>query len=705
MKFIYLIPLLPLVGFLFNLTLGRRLGGKGHGETAGHAHPGPSPIIGLVACGTVALAFLVSLYAVFQARGAAGHTLVETLWEWIPAAPATGVATPFRVDWAYQVDPLSSVMILVVTFVGFLIHVYSVGYMGHDPGYARYMSYLNLFMFAMLTLVLGANYAVLFVGWEGVGLCSYLLIGFWFEKKSAADAGKKAFIVNRIGDAGFLIGVFLIFVTFGSLDLRTVMAAAAHLPVDQAWGGTLTLIGLFLFVGACGKSAQIPLYVWLPDAMEGPTPVSALIHAATMVTAGVYMVARSSTLYAHAPRALLVVAVVGAATAVFAASIGLVQNDIKRVLAYSTVSQLGYMFLACGVGAFAAGIFHLMTHAFFKALLFLGSGSVIHALAGEQDLRKMGGLKDRLPVTHLTMFIGCLAIAGVPFLAGFFSKDEILYSAFKIGGYGRAVWAVGLLTAGMTAFYMFRLFYLTFHGTFRGTPEQASHVHESPSSMTVPLMVLAGGSILAGYLGLPAVTGLPNLLEGFLEPVLAPAHHALGEVLRAQEPGPAAEWVLIGASIAVALIGIFAGRNLYKVRPRIADGLAATFAGAHRLLTNKYYVDELYGALFVRGMALGGGHALHALDRYVVDGGDGEVRPGLGVNGIAWATRDVLAGFSDLWDRHVVDRLVNLTAAVLDNTSYLFRAVQNGLVQHYALSMLIGVFLLIAAGRFVLGLY
>jgi NADH-quinone oxidoreductase subunit L len=706
MKFIYLIPLLPLLGFLFNLTLGRGLGGgKAHGETAGHGHAGPSPIIGLVACGTVALAFLVSLYAVFHARGAPEHTLVETLWEWIPAVSATGVATPFRVDWAYQVDPLSSVMILVVTFVGFLIHVYSVGYMGHDPGYARYMSYLNLFMFAMLTLVLGANYLVLFVGWEGVGLCSYLLIGFWFEKQSASDAGKKAFIVNRIGDAGFLLGVFLIFVTFGSLDFRTVMAAAARLPVDQAWGGTLTVIGLCLFVGACGKSAQIPLYVWLPDAMEGPTPVSALIHAATMVTAGVYMVARSSTLYAHAPRALLVVAVVGALTAIFAASIGLVQNDIKRVLAYSTVSQLGYMFLACGVGAFAAGIFHLMTHAFFKALLFLGSGSVIHALSGEQDLRKMGGLKERLPVTHITMFIGCLAISGVPFLAGFFSKDEILSSAFKIGGYGRVVWAVGLLTAGMTAFYMFRLFYLTFHGAFRGTPEQLSHAHESPSSMAIPLMVLAGGSVLAGYLGLPAVTGLPNLLEGFLEPVLAPAHHALEEVLRAQELGPAAEWVLMGASIAVALIGIFVGRNLYKVSPRTADGLAATFAGAHRLLTNKYYVDEFYGAVFVRGVALGGGHALHGFDRYVVDGGDGEVRPGLGVNGIAWATRDLLAGFSDLWDRHVVDRLVNLTAAVLDHTSYLFRAVQDGLVQHYALSMLIGVFLLIAAGRFVLGLY
>jgi NADH-quinone oxidoreductase subunit L len=439
--------------------------------------------------------------------------------------------------------------------------------------------------------------------------------------------------------------------------------------------------------------------------MEGPTPVSALIHAATMVTAGVYMVARSSPLYAHAPRALLVVAAVGAATAIFAATIGLVQNDIKRVLAYSTVSQLGYMFLACGVGAFAAGIFHLMTHAFFKALLFLGSGSVIHALSGEQDMRKMGGLKDHLPVTHLTMFIGCLAIAGVPFLSGFFSKDEILFSAFRIGGYGQVVWAVGLLTAGLTAFYMFRLFYLTFHGSFRGTPEQQSHLHESPSSMTVPLMALAGGSILAGYLGLPGVSGLPNLLERFLEPVMAPAHHALEEVFRTPEPGPGIEWGLMGASVAVALLGILAGRQLYKVRPEIAEGLASTFGRAHRLLTNKYYVDELYDALFVRGVALGGGYALHALDRYVVDGGDGEVRPGLGVNGIAWVTRDLVANLSDLWDRHVVDRLVNLTAALLDGTSYVFRAVQDGLVQHYALSMLIGIFLMIAAGRFVLGLY
>ncbi|MBI3932100.1 MAG: NADH-quinone oxidoreductase subunit L [Acidobacteria bacterium] len=710
MKYIFLIPLLPLVGFLFNFTIGVRvLGRRGHGHDdhgGGHGeHATPSPLVGLVACGTVALAFLVSVYAALEAHAAPDHTIVETLWTWLPggAAQTSSGLLPFSVDWAYQVDPLSSVMILVVTFVGLLIHVYSVGYMGHDPGYARYMAYLNLFMFAMLTLVLGANYAVLFVGWEGVGLCSYLLIGFWFAKQSASDAGMKAFIVNRIGDAGFLLGIFLIFVTFGSLDFRTIVDAigARHMPVEHAWTGTLTLIGILLFVGACGKSAQLPLYVWLPDAMEGPTPVSALIHAATMVTAGVYMVARSSAIYAHAPKAMLVVAVVGALTAIFAASIGLVQNDIKRVLAYSTVSQLGYMFLACGVGAFAAGIFHLMTHAFFKALLFLGSGSVIHGMSGEQDMRKMGGLKDKMPVTHLTMFVGCLAIAGVPFLSGFFSKDEILWSAYKIGDYGRWVWGIGLVTAGMTAFYMFRLFYMTFHGSFRGTEEQAHHVHESPRTMTVPLLVLAGGSVLAGYLGIPAVTGLPNLFEHFLHPVLEPAHHALAGVFEAPVPGPGVEWGLMGASVLVGLAGIVVGRHFYKSRPEIPEGLATSLAGPHRLLLNKYWVDELYGAIFVRGVALGGGGALHTMDRLVVDGGDGDVRPGLGVNGVAWATRDMVAKLSDFFDRWFVDGAVNLTAFILDNFSYLFRAVQNGLVQHYAWAMLLGVLFMIAASRWI----
>jgi NADH-quinone oxidoreductase subunit L len=717
--FLYWIPLFPLLGFLFNFTigvrvLGRRGHGGDHGRGHGHgdaAHPTPSPVVGLVACAMVALSFLVSVVAVVQSQSAPGHTLVETLWQWIPggAAETASGAAPFSVDWAYMVDPLSSVMLLVVTFVGFLIHVYSIGYMSHDPGYARYMSYLNLFMFAMLTLVLGANYLVLFVGWEGVGLCSYLLIGFWFDRQSASDAGKKAFIVNRIGDAGFALGMFLIFFTFGSLDFRTVMAAAAEMPVEHAWGGTLTVIALMLFVGACGKSAQIPLYVWLPDAMEGPTPVSALIHAATMVTAGVYMVARSAAIYSHSEKAMMLVAVVGALTAIMAASIGLVQNDIKRVLAYSTVSQLGYMFLACGVGAFAAGIFHLMTHAFFKALLFLGSGSVIHAMSGEQDMRNMGGLKKKLPWTHLTMLVGCVAIAGVPPLAGFFSKDEILWSAFKVGGYGWWVWGMGFAVAAMTAFYMFRLYHLTFSGTFRGTHEQEHHVHESPGSMVVPLQVLAVGSIVAGFLGVPAILGhpigFPNWFEHFLEPVFEPAHHALGEVFVAQAPGHDVEWMLMGASVAVAFLGIGVAWSFYKRHPEIPERLAGSLAGVHRLLLNKYYVDEFYGKVFVRGLTLGGGRTLHAMDRYVVDGGDGDVRPGLGVNGVTWAARNVVAGTSNFFDRWFVDGAVNLTAAILDNFSYVFRSVQNGLVQSYALAMLIGVFLIIGAGHFLLKLY
>jgi NADH-quinone oxidoreductase subunit L len=668
-----------------------------------------------VACGTVFASFLVAVYAVVLAWAAPGHALVETLFTWIPGGlGATAVqgqvgTSPFSVDWAYLVDPLSSVMILVVTFVGFLIHVYSVGYMGHDPGYARYMAFLNLFMFAMLTLVMGANYAVLFVGWEGVGLCSYLLIGFWFDRQSASDAGKKAFIVNRIGDAGFLLGIFLVFHTFGSLDFRAVMDAAARMPIESAGVATLTLIGLLLFVGATGKSAQLPLHVWLPDAMEGPTPVSALIHAATMVTAGVYMVARSSVIYAHAPIALTTVAVVGAATAIFAASIGLVQNDIKRVLAYSTVSQLGYMFLGCGVGAFAAGIFHLMTHAFFKALLFLGSGSVIHGLSGEQDMRKMGGLKAKMPWTHKTMLVGCVAIAGIPPLAGFFSKDEILWSAFKIGGYGRIVWAVGFVAAAMTAFYMFRLYHLTFGGSFRGSHEAEHHVHESPPVMVVPLQVLALGSIVAGFVGVPAILGsaigVPNSFEHFLHPVFADAHHALERVFTRPVPGHGVEGSLMLLSVLIAAAGILVAARFYKAHPEIPQRLAASYATAHRVLTNKYYVDELYARLFVRGAALGGGEAFFYGDRYLIDGGDGEVRPGLGVNGVAWMSRDVVARLSDFWDKWIVDGAVNLLAAVCDNLSYVVRAVQNGLVQSYALSTLILLLLLIASGRILLGLY
>jgi NADH-quinone oxidoreductase subunit L len=747
-RFLFLIPLLPLLGFVLNFVFGvrlmrRRLGlpgpglgnwpgghgahaehaGNGHGVDAdahadahGASHGEPPALIGIIACGTVLLSFLVSVYAAWQAHHAPGHTLVETLWTWLPggAAETASGAAPFVVDWAYQVDPLSTVMLLVVTFVGFWIHVYSTGYMSHDPGYARYMAYLNLFMFAMLTLVLGANYLMLFVGWEGVGLCSYLLIGFWFDRKSASDAGMKAFIVNRIGDAGFVLGMFLVFVTFGSLDFRTVSAAAAHLPVEWAWSGALTMIGLFLFVGACGKSAQIPLYVWLPDAMEGPTPVSALIHAATMVTAGVYMVARSSAIYAHAPKAMMVVAVIGAATAILAATIALVQNDIKRVLAYSTVSQLGYMFLACGVGAFTAGVFHLMTHAFFKALLFLGAGSVIHGVSGEQDMRRMGGLRTRMPWTHRTVLIACFAIAGIPPLAGFFSKDEILWSAFKIGGYGRLVWAIGFVVAGLTAYYMFRLYHRTFSGAFRGTDEQDAHVHESPASMIVPLQVLAVGTGFAGLIGIPALIGdvpailglpfhIPNLFEHFLEPVFEPAREGLAEVFTRPAPGHAMEFLLMVLSVAVGLIGIYIAKLAFERRGAVLDPIESGALGLHRVLLNKYYVDELYGRLFVRGAALGGGNALHGVDRFVIDGGDGEVRPGLGVNGLAWATRDVVAAFSNVWDRYVVDGLVNLTAAILDNLSYVFRAVQNGLVQHYALAMFIAVLFMIGVGsRFVL---
>ena len=706
--FLFLIPLLPLVGFLFNFSVGVRVLGR---RSSDH----PSPVIGLVAAGSVLVSFLIAVYGVVQAHQAPGHALIETLFTWLPGGAAETMvggsagATALRVEWAYVLDPLSSVMVLFVTFVGFLIHVYSIGYMGPDPGYARYMAYLNLFMFAMLTLVLGANYAVLFVGWEGVGLCSYLLIGFWFHKQSAADAGKKAFIVNRIGDAGFLAGMFLVFVTFGTLDLRAVMAAAALMPVEQAWGGALTLIGLLLFVGAVGKSAQIPLFVWLPDAMEGSTPVSALIHAATMVTAGVYMVARSAPIYAHAPRAMATVAIVGAATAIVAATIGLVQNDIKRVLAYSTVSQLGFMFLACGVGAFGAGIFHVFTHAFFKALLFLGSGSVIHALSGEQDMRQMGGLRAKLPKTHLTMLVGCIAIAGIPPLAGFFSKDEILWSAYRAGGYGRQVWATSVAAAALTAFYMFRLYWMTFGGSFRGSADDAHQLHESPASMVLPLQVLAVGSLLAGFLGVPGVIGhalgVPNLFERFLEPVFEPAREALAEVFAAPVPGHATELGLMGLSVLVAAAGIFVAWRFYSGTSLAPTRLAAAFPGAYRTLLNKYWVDEAYAAVFVRGLALGGGQALHANDRFVIDGGDGELRAGLGVNGVAWGVRDLIAKASNLWDRYVVDGAVNLTAFLLENLSYVFRAVQSGLVQHYALSMMIGLFLMIAAGRFLLGLY
>lgn len=681
---IWLIPVLPGVGAALNGIFGVRRFGK---RTAA-----------VVACGAMGAALLLSLAAFVQLLGLESREHVAALGPWIPPIAletASGVGA-FEVPWAFRLDPLSGMMSLVVTGIGFLIHVYSVAYMDHEPrgGYVRFFCYLNLFCFFMLTLVLGSTFLVMFVGWEGVGLCSYLLIGFWYHKKSAADAGKKAFVVNRIGDFGFILGIFLVFFTFGTLDFRAVAEAAAGMPVEEGAFGVISLICLLLFVGAVGKSAQIPLYVWLPDAMEGPTPVSALIHAATMVTAGVYMVSRNAVLFTHAPEVMLIVAVVGALTALMAATIGLVQTDIKKVLAYSTVSQLGYMFLATGVGAFAAGAFHLMTHAFFKALLFLGSGSVIHAMNEEQDMRKMGNMKAYMPVTFLTMSIGTLAIAGIPPFSGFFSKDEILYLTFLENPW---LWALAAVTAGMTAFYMARLMFMTFWGEYRGPSwggagheahggahgHAWSGPHESPKLMTVPLQALAIGAIVAGFVGVPAALFGSNLIHGFLEPSFAAqaSHGAEGGHGGGHEGSHAVELALMALSVLVAVGAIALARHLYVRRPEQAERLAAGFAGAHRVLTNKYYVDELYDATAVRG-TMSGARGLWAVDRNVVDGA---------VNGTGWTTR-AAAWVSHVVDKYVVDGLVNLVGRVCTDGSYVFRRAQTGLIQNYAVAALFGVF-------------
>ena len=745
MELIWLIPILPGIGAAINGLIGIRAFNK---QTAG-----------LVACGTMALALALSLNAFWQLLGlpAESRDHVVTLGYWIPPIPlqtVNGIGA-FEIPWAFRLDPLSAMMILVVTGIGFLIHVYSTAYMHDEPrgGYARFFCYLNLFCFFMLVLVLGSTFLTMFVGWEGVGLCSYLLIGYWYEKKSASDAGKKAFIVNRIGDWGFVLGVFLIFFTFGTLDFRAVAHGASTMPVETQFG-VLSAICLLLFVGATGKSAQIPLYVWLPDAMEGPTPVSALIHAATMVTAGVYMVGRNAVLFGHAPIVAQVVMVIGALTALMAATIGLVQYDIKRVLAYSTVSQLGYMFLAMGVGAyamshgwthiglaaFAAGAFHLMTHAFFKALLFLGSGSVIHAMGGEQDMRKMGDLRRYMPVTYMTMMIGTLAIAGIFPLAGFFSKDEILFRAFLTN---KAIWVFGVVTALMTAFYMFRLMSMTFLGSYRGPAweqggahgadahghgqahktghdhdhadhhdDDAAHghgpwhgPHESPQAMTLPLMVLAVGAIVAGFVSIPPALGGGAALEHFLEPSLtapeAATSAAEGTAAQAAEPAReaavteaasaeaaheephishAAELGLMAFSVMIALIGIYTAFRFYVVSPSTADGLKERYGGLHSLLYNKYFVDELYNSTFVGG-TMKSAFGLWAFDRRVVDGG---------VNGSGWLTV-FMSWVSSLIDRYVVDGAVNLVGRSSEESSFVFRRVQTGLIQNYALLMLAGV--------------
>jgi len=662
---IWLIPLLPLLGAAVQLFFGRRLSNKA---------------VSAVSVGLPGFAFLwaVGCFAQFLSLPAeAHHTFTKVLYSWLPAGPfhlTDGSLANLNVHVGFQLDPLSSVMVLVVTGVGFLIHVYSIGYMAHEGGYYRFFGYLNLFMFSMLVLVLANNYLMMFVGWEGVGLCSYLLIGFYFLRKSASDAGNKAFIVNRIGDAAFLLGMMLMVVTFGTLDFAPISEAArsGRFHVGE---GVITAICILLFVGATGKSAQIPLYVWLPDAMEGPTPVSALIHAATMVTAGVYMVARSNALYVLAPSALGLVAAIGAATAIWAASIGFVQTDIKRVLAYSTVSQLGYMFLACGVGAFAAGIFHLMTHAFFKALLFLGSGSVIHALSGEQDMRKMGALWSKIPTTAKTMLVGTLAISGAPLLSGFFSKDEILWQAFSSPYGSKLLWGVAVVTAGMTAFYMFRLFFLTFAGNSRVPHEVEHHIHESPSSMTVPLICLAVGAVGAGYVGWPKVLGGPNWFGQFLDPVFEnPSTRVAAEHTWNLEFG------LMFLSVAVAFVGFFVAHRWYVKRPEIPARVAVAAGAGYNLLLKKYYVDEIYDALFVNRVK-DLGSALAAFDLGVVDGG---------VNGVGWATR--LSGeLTRFWDTWVIDGLLNLLAFCVKVLSYPARVLQTGLVQSYAWFITAGV--------------
>jgi NADH-quinone oxidoreductase subunit L len=624
------------------------------------------------------------------------HPYVVKVYEWINGGSVRildGSLAEVNIAASFQLDPLSAVMVAFVTFVGFLIHLYSVGYMHDesDRAYARYFSYLNLFMFSMLVLVLGSNLPVLFVGWEGVGLCSYLLIGFYFEKDWCASAGKKAFIVNRIGDWGFLIAIFACFAVFGTTEFWQMFNTAAAHP--EHYAAASTVIGLLLFVGAIGKSAQIPLYVWLPDAMAGPTPVSALIHAATMVTAGVYMVARCNVFYQISPTAMFAVAIIGGLTAVFAATIGLVQNDIKKVLAYSTVSQLGYMFLAAGVGAYIVAIFHVVTHAFFKACLFLGSGSVIHACGGEQDMRKMGGLKKHMPTTYWTFLVATIAIAGIFPFAGFFSKDEILAKVFTAGhgdlnGFGNQyylLWLLAVAGAVLTAFYMFRLVFMTFHGEFRGGEEAEHHLHESPWTMTLPLQILGVLSIVGGFIGFPGhLFGKPqwNKIEHFLEPIVLPLGHAEHGAEHAGHHVPLGiEFGLIFLSLAVAGFGIWLAYRFYMgarayERPR---RLAERFPLAYKLLLNKYWVDELYGATVVAGIVK---HSrfLWDVDARVVDGA---------VNGTRHAT--VGSSFvSGIFDLRVVDGAVNLIATIYDVASHQFRRLQVGFAQGYAMVMVLG---------------
>ncbi len=636
--YIWLTVALPLLGFLINGLFGSKIKNE--------------KIIGTIGSATVGIAFLVAVGAFVQMLNMPPEKRqhVVELFTWINAGG-------LNIKIAYLVDQLSIVMALIVTGVGFLIHVYSIGYMHGDKAFWKFFAYLNLFIFAMMNLILGSNFVLLFLGWEGVGLCSYLLIGFWyeknFEKGTVPQAAKKAFIVNRIGDFGFLLGMFLIYLTFNSLNFLEVFHKAEFAPVSSA---TFSFIALFLFVGATGKSAQIPLYIWLPDAMAGPTPVSALIHAATMVTAGVYMVARTSIIFASAPAIMTVVAVIGALTAFFAATIGLVQNDIKKVLAYSTISQLGYMFLAAGVGAFAAGIFHVMTHAFFKALLFLGAGSIIHSMHEIQDVRQYGGLKKYMPVTYFTFLMASLAISGFPLFSGFFSKDEILWYSFANGNW--FYWGLGAFTALLTAFYIFRLVSLTFYGE-ENFKKLDLHPHESPKVMTIPLIILAILSVIGGFVGIPTLFSGEggNAFENWLEPVFEPAKIRLA---RFESYGSSTEIALMTISVVFALVGIYAAYYIYTKRKDIAEKAANKFRTIYLILLNKYYVDEFYDTTVVEPIKNG--------------------------------SEKVLWRFFDVG---IIDGFVNGLANVVEEFSGIFKKIQNGLTQSYAVFMLAGIVILL----------
>lgn len=620
-KLIALVPLFPLIGFLINGFYGKKLG-KG--------------LSGGIASISVLASFIVAVSAFLELHHSANKSHVVELFSWINS-------DTLQIPFEFLYDPLSAWFLLIITGIGFLIHIYSTGYMHDDPGFSRFFTYLNLFVFFMLLLVMGNNYLIMFVGWEGVGLCSYLLIGFWFKNQAYNDAARKAFVMNRIGDLGFLLGIILIFVTYGSISYGDVFSKAG-----VSSNAVVTAIALLLFVGAMGKSAQIPLYTWLPDAMAGPTPVSALIHAATMVTAGIYMIVRSNVFYSISEVASETVAIVGVVTALFAATIGLLQNDIKKILAYSTVSQLGLMFLGLGVGAYSSSVFHVTTHAFFKALLFLGAGSVIHAMGGEQDIRKMGGLKGKIKITYITMLLGTIAISGIPPFSGFFSKDEILAHTYE---HNKLLWVLGMITSMLTAFYMFRMLFLTFFGKFRGTHEQEHHLHESPSSMTIPLMILAALSVIGGVLGLPEFWHMPNWMSEHLSPIIL---HKNPSTLN-----HTTEWTLMGLAVVAAGVVIYFAHAMFITNGVLPIENEEKMKPWQKLIYNKYYVDEMYDAVIRKPLDL------------------------------------ISIAFYKFLDLQVVDGFVNGVGVVVKNIGSTVRLFQTGNIGFYIVSMVLGVILIL----------